>query len=440
MRVAVPETVVAAVVVACAMPSAAANIFPRAAAIWVGSAATPGNAAMVVLLIMTALIMAACPFAIKMASNSLEKAAFLAIGLGLATFNYAMAHDTMGKLRDGTAAPVRKLQADSAALKSRIARAETAATKLPQLPPTSAAEVLAADDAVKLAQQIKDQECVKLGDNCRLLRIPELNVAIAARSKVLAARSITEQREAIERERAQAQADLDKLGDVPEHADKSASRLAKGLGHWIDLGSDPDETLIDWLINATAAVVELVGLAGPRMILLAIYGDVERKPRRWVLLRVLWRWTLLLPLWHRTKTENSKPVAPAIEPVAAPPAAPEKAAVAKGAATAAKPKKPSRNKSASVGDAETVRQWFKTRTIPRADSKLKPKETYDTSYRPWCEEENRTPVSFTLFGTTMKGDHEDGGLKVGFERNSSKRDFYLGIALVTGPKLAVNNA
>jgi hypothetical protein len=32
------------------------------------------------------------------------------------------------------------------------------------------------------------------------------------------------------------------------------------------------------------------------------------------------------------------------------------------------------------------------------------------------------------------------GLKVGFERNSSKRDFYMGIALVTGPKLAVNNA
>ncbi len=437
MRATARGTVIAAVVVACALPSAAANVFPRAAGIWNGTAATSGDVAMMVLLIMTALIMAAGPFAIKMARNLLEKLAYIVILIGLATFNWAMAHDTIGKLRDGTAAPVRQLQADSAALKSRIKGASTAAAQVPQHPWTTTEMVIVAQEAVTAAEVARAQECGKVGDNCRL-RVGEKAVAVAELGKMQAHRALTARLEAIEIERKVAQTDLDKLGYVPESADKSASRLAKDLSHWVDLGADPDETLIDWLIKVTAAVVEVVGLVGPRMIVLAIFGDIERKPRSWLLLLLSWR-RRHVRAYASKKSESADTTYPV--PMAEPAAAPRDVAVPKGAATAAELKKLSRNKPAAVSNAESVRQWFKVRTIPRAGSKLKPKEeVYLGSYVPWCGENDITPVSFTVFGGAIKKSVADGGCGVELERTRSKRDSYLGIALVTGPKLAVSNA
>src|SRR5262245_46412774 len=120
MSTAVRGLTVAAVVAVCALPSAAANVFPRLAAVWDGSAATPGNIAMILLLVVTALLMAACPFAVNAARKSIEKLLCVAMSILLAAFNFSMAHETIGKLRDSAAAPVRELQAQSAALNSRI--------------------------------------------------------------------------------------------------------------------------------------------------------------------------------------------------------------------------------------------------------------------------------------------------------------------------------
>lgn len=428
MGAAVRVSTTAAVIVACALPSAAANVLPRAVALWKGTAVGSGEVAIVATLIMAALIMAACPFAVKRARNPIEKLVFLAVGLGLATFNFAMAHDTIGKLRDLGAAPVRQLHSQSAALKSRIEGAASAASKVPQHPPTSPEMVTAAQDAVASAEVARAQECGKVGDNCRQ-RVLEKAAAVADLAKVQANRAQTIRLEKAEAEQSGAQKELDAIGYVPEKADKSASRLAKDLAHWVDLGPDPDETLIDWLIKVTAGVVELVALVGPRMILLAIFGDVPQEPRRW-------QW----PSWRRRRhiepDASAKPeivdTAPAAPAAAVEIAAPKRTAAPRG--------KASKSKAAAVGDADSVRQWFKSRTVARASSKLKPKETYDGSYLPWCEEQRIEPVSFTVFGTIIKAPVAEGGCGVGFERNRSKRDFYVGIALVSAPKLVATGS
>src|SRR5262249_25416037 len=104
-------------------------------------------------------------------------------------------------------------------------------------------------------------------------------------------------------------------------------------------------------------------------------------------------------------------------------------------ATAAKPKKTNKIKPAAVGDANSVRQWKECRTAARPGHAIKPKESYDKAYVPWCQEQAITPVSFTKYGIIMKNE-----LGVEYvERN--KRGFYLDIALVGGPlKVVAGNA
>ena len=79
----------------------------------------------------------------------------LVIGLALATFNWAMAHDTVGVVRDKLASPVRQLQADAAALDARITAAAKSRAELPQFKLTTAAMVTAARGAVAAAEMAR---------------------------------------------------------------------------------------------------------------------------------------------------------------------------------------------------------------------------------------------------------------------------------------------
>ena len=83
--------------------------------------------------------------------------------------------------------------------------------------------------------------------------------------------------------------------------------------------------------------------------------------------------------------------------------------------------------------------WHAARTVARPGSKLKPKETYDGSYVPFCQEQGLEPVSFTRFGMVVKAPTAEGGCGFGFERNTRKRDHYLDIALIAAPKLVARD-
>ena len=73
-------------------------------------------------------------------------------------------------------------------------------------------------------------------------------------------------------------------------------------------------------------------------------------------------------------------------------------------------------------------EWKASRTVARPGGKVKPADAY-AAYRGWCAETGQQPVSLTAFGTTMKGE-----LGVVYEERS-KRGFYVGLALVSAPKL-----
>lgn len=418
---------------ACAAPSAAANVWPRVSHMLEQGAASGTEVGITLALIMSALGMAAIPFAMKKATNLGFWLVCLGFGLGLAGFNYSMAVDLAGHWRDQATAPAAQTAAEAEALKSRVARATAAKSELPHAPHTTAAQVTAAEEAVKLAEQARVQECDKIGDNCRA-RVAELKTATETRAVALANRGVTEKRERYEAEIDTAQKQLDGLGPVSEVVDPTAVRIGKVLSSlpFVDMGPRPDLTFIEWWPTWVAVVIEAIGLIGPRVILTAVLpADAPRAPRQLKLTR----------LWARRRGSETLPASPpSASPsadVAAPASAVADPAPVKTAATPATPKRARKVKVTAVADESSVRQWKECRTITRTGSELRPKETYDKSYVPWCSERNIEPVSFTRFGLLMKASVENGGCGVVYvERN--KRGFYVGLALVGAPKLVSN--
>lgn len=416
----------AAVIAACAAPSAAANVWPRVSRMIAEGAASGTEAGITAALVMSALLMAATPFAMKKAPNVGFWAVCLIFGVGLATFNYTMAVDLAGKWRDQSTAPAALTAAKAKALKSRIAGATAAMDRLAKLPHTTAAQVTAADDAVALATEARDQECGKVGRNCRA-RVAELKAVTETRAILLANRAVSEKRELYEAAIAKAQKELDALGVIPNQIDPAAARIGKAFDKlpFIDLGPRPDLVVIEWWPTWVAIIIEVIALLGPRIVLTATMPrDFEAPANK----------------MDRERFQNSGFVevvrAPSSEK---PPTALPTAAPIETPATATTPKNPKKIKRAAVGDCSSVREWHRSRTTARPGSKLKPKDTYDTAYLPWCQENGIEPVSLTKFGLTMKAAPESGGCGVQYsERN--KRGFYTGIALTAIPRLVTADA
>jgi hypothetical protein len=301
--------------------------------------------------------------------------------------------------------------------------------RLPQLPHTTAAMVTAARTAAEAAKVSREDECRRRGNFCRDREADE-RAALAAMSTAEANRASTLERERLDGELRAASKEKVELGPVPSEIDPGAAKIGKVLTLFIDLGPRPDLAVIDWWPTFVAVVIEAIGLLMPRIILTAT-GGAPAPASAWK-----------IGIWRRRRHIEadmaSKPESVAISPAAPGPAARPAtvpAAVSRGAATAARPKKLSKPAPAAVGAADTVHQWQRSSTIARPGSKLKPRETYDTSYVPFCLERGLEPVSFTRFGLVVKAPPAEGGCGFGFERTPSKRDHYVDVALISAPKL-----
>jgi hypothetical protein len=398
---------------------------------WFEGAASGTEVGLTLALAMSAAGMAAIPFAMKKAGNAGFWLVCLVMGLGLATFNYTMAVELASRWRDANTNPAAVLQLKAAALDSRITEATAALGRLPQLPYTTAAMVAAARTAAETAKVSRADECRKRGNFCRDREADE-RAALAALSTAEANRANTVERERLEAELRTASAEKVALGPVPSVVDPGAARIGKVLAVFLNVGPRPDLVVVDWWPSFVAVVIEAIGLLMPRIILTATgHADGQQEPPR--------TWTLGLGTWRRRRHVEAdvatKPQSGDTSAAAAPAAAAHATTVPRGAASAARPKKACRTAGAPVGDADTVLQWQRSRTVSRPGSKLKPRETYDTSYVPFCRERGLEPVSFTRFGLIVKAPPAEGGCGFGFERTPSKRDHYLDVALVSAPKL-----
>ncbi len=397
--------------VLCAAPLAALNVWPRLSQMWAQGAASGNDVGIVLLVVVAALLMAAVPFAMEKAGNWGFWLVCLAFGIGLATLNYTLAVGSIGKVRDLHAGSARELVHKAASLNSRIERARKSRSQLPQFAWVSAAGAAAAKRAADAAATSREEECTRRGKAATLCRDREADerAAIAALATAESNRALTQQAEQLDSEIRRLEQELAALGAIPENVDAQAARLAKVAGRFVDLGDNPIEAVADTVISAMSVFAELIGLLGPRIIVTAMARkDAPPAPRR------SWHW----PPWSRRwgRKGGAAPGAPAI------------AAVAEAPATPAPARKSRRGKGTGPREVGDVREWKATRTVARPDGKVKPGDAY-AAYRGWCAETGREPVSLTAFGTTMKG-----ALGVVYEERS-KRGFYLGLGLVSVPRL-----
>jgi hypothetical protein len=371
------------------------------------------------LVVVAALLMAATPFAMEKAKSWGEWAAYLVFGIGLCCVNYALAVGAVGKVRDLGAGPAREKIIKAAALDASIERETKSRNQLPQVRPSVDRKMLdAADEAVRLADEARKQECGKVGDNCRA-RVAELKAATEARAPLLAAKATADAIDKADGEIQRLEKERRALGDIPDTVDAQAARLAKVAGKFVDLGVNPIEAVADAVISILAVFAELIGLAGPRIIMTAIgRGEAPDRPER-----SMWS---LWPL--RRLNKLAAPVS----------AAPAPAAVEETPATPAPVRKARKPKASALREFGDVREWHRSRTVARNGTRTKPGDAYK-AYTGWCVEHGKVPVSLTAFGSTMKAKAADGGCGVIYEERS-KRGFYVDLVVVSGPRLAVSNA
>jgi hypothetical protein len=382
---AVGRTLAGATLVAVGVgPTLALNTWPRVSQIAAG-AVDPGALAIVAFQAASVLVMAATPFAMKRTEYWWGKLGFLLIGLVLAVLNWGAGTEAASHLRDTIADPRRATIARAATLERDLGLARKSRIEVSHFVPTVAEGVAAAQRAVDEAIVARDQECGKVGENCRR-RVAELAERHSELAKVHTNKAFTDQAASLDAKITGIEAEIRALGAIPTHADPGAARIAKVVGKVINLGDKPEDVISDWWPTVLAAGAELLGMWGPRILVLGSLGNETLVARRG---------HTHPPVWRRRKS-----------------AKPNEAAV--GARVFAR--------VVTRGD---VQEFLKARTVTRPGHRVRCGKVYE-SYRGWCAEQEIEPLSLTRFGTAIAA--------AGISRDSrNNRSSYLDITLVGAP-------
>lgn len=137
-------------------------------------------------------------------------------------------------------------------LGSEIKRLQEVRAAIPAHTPTTTEAVNAAKSAVDAAVRSREQECKRLGDNCRL-RIDEETVARNSHSAAITNAALTAKAAEIERHIATAQGKLEKLGAI-----EPPSALASALARMFSLPDTQALTFAAWQRMAVAIMLELL--------------------------------------------------------------------------------------------------------------------------------------------------------------------------------------
>lgn len=377
------ELVAALAAGVCLLPSAVMNVVPHLA----HALESPVGFGVTVFQVVAVAVLGLATFGIKRLDSIWIKAAAWVLVAGLLWNSFLNALDIANLAREVATSHNRGTLNQATGLNSRIKDLKSRRSEVPHFVFTSAAQVTAAESASREAAVARDLECKRVGDKCRQ-RMDEAKAASEELGRLSAQRGLTEQAEKLDGDRAQAEKDLAALGNVPQVADRTSEQVARMLSPLFKTGEDD---VSEWRPVLFAAFVEFLALIGPAIAYAAIaVGN-----------------TATQPVAEMPKTDG---------------AGVEIAGVAPSAVSPAKEKKPRKNKKLVDAGLATVREFFKSRTVGRLGNSIRCNEVYDT-YKEWCVGQNEEPVSFTRFGTFVKGE-----LGIRFEERG-RRGYYCDIAM-----------
>lgn len=262
----VPTYVIGGVVAACAAPAVTLNVWPR-----IEQMLTHGfnsnELGIVLLVTISALGMTAVPFAMQKAERWGFWFTCLTFGISLAILNYVMAVGAIGKLSDHATAQATAAMSKAESLKTQLEELRSARRELGAFKPTTPEMLAAADDAVRLATEARDQECGRVGDFCRA-RVAQLQSRLSERAETGAHRALTLRAGEITSRITNLNEQIQHSGALPVYADPQAERIKALLVLlWPTLATTQ---VANGIIHMLAIAAELFAFGMPRILVAAL--------------------------------------------------------------------------------------------------------------------------------------------------------------------------
>jgi hypothetical protein len=389
----------------CLSGSAVIQIWPRIQGVFWPTPGLPaqgvqGEVGWIVIQVVVLIVMAGIPKAMESVESKGKKAVGWTFGVLLFVFSLYLGQEGVNHLRELITGPRQGVQAEATRLDHLITGLESQKAGVPEFIYTTQPEVDALVKAAGDAKRTREQECEKLGPNCRTRQ----NEEAASNEKVTEANrhlGRTQRADDLSGKINAAKAARVAI-IVPKDADPSAARAAQVTGYTVD-------EIADWFPVFTAGLLELLAFLGP-WLLLGKNTEVKRQD------------AAPAEVKQEAVTDPSKGAEPRQGVVSGGSARGLRAK----ASTTRKPEKPTVQ---GVKDPSTVREWRAACVSDHQGGRYQSSEAFKM-YGEWCEGRGVPAVNIKVWGTMMKDE-----LAMRHEKDSSDRTFYLDIRIASRPKL-----
>jgi hypothetical protein len=239
------------------VPVAALNAWPRMVQLWTGESDS-GGWSFLAFQLLSLFVMTQIPFAISHPGRRLGGRVVLSILAALLVVtNLAFSVESVGHVRDVARDRNRSVEQKVESIKRQLDENRASRTSLPAFVPTSDDEVAAAQRAVDGAVVSREQECGKVGDNCRK-RVSEVVDAQAKLSTVQGNKAIADRAFALDLKVGELERQVREAGPAPLASDPGASRLSA-----LTFGMMSSDQVSVWLPTLMSLVAEVIALLGP---------------------------------------------------------------------------------------------------------------------------------------------------------------------------------
>lgn len=397
-----------AIVLTCAAPAITLNVWPRVETM-LSQGMTSNQAGTALLVGVSALAMTAIPFAMAKSPNRGFWWTSLSFGLLLATLNYIMAVGAIGKVNDDATSAATAQISRIKSLQDQLEELRADRRQLGAFKPTTKEALVAADEAVRLAEEARRQECDKVGDYCRA-RVAQLSSRLSERAEIAGALSLTARSREIDVRIESVRAALHSAGAVPLSTNPQAERI-RGLVAvvWPRIAT---EAVATGIIHFLAIVSEVFALLGPRVLATALARSstpsltqdrrlgAETAGKSLHLKQIVSRVKSAFPLAVRAES------APALSPPKTD-GAPVRANFAGAIAGPAR-------------SATGIPEWRASLLKLDSGHRLRTWDAFK-SYEAWAKGNGFTPATFTGFDYELQ--------LLGVQKESGARSFYLNVNL-----------
>jgi hypothetical protein len=205
-------------------PIAGLNVWPRLTQLLAG-AIEPSGWAFVAFQVLALLLLAQILFAMERTQSWIARAAFVGFAVMLVAINMTFGVEAIGHVRDTTRDHNRAIADNIASLSRQLDERRNERASLQSFTPVTSGQIADAQKAVDDAVTARDQECGKVGDNCRK-RVAELSDRQDKLSGLQSNKSIGDHAVDLDRGISTLEGRISALGPAPLEQDPTAARIA----------------------------------------------------------------------------------------------------------------------------------------------------------------------------------------------------------------------